>query len=187
VNSKIKPKADSKSTAHVGLEKVLFDVPVYRLSKQKYESQQNDYIRKEIEENGGKYANDAYRLYPELKTSDESHLWANYGGCWLFNEIVGFIRLYFYSGEIRGEYWHVSAKIIVRTRRKIFYPLGQDLGFGERIPYGSSNSEIYERIGFFLDRAQREKNLKNRHVDRSVFDNIGQHVFWKNMLKVGSL
>jgi len=99
-----------KSTALVGLEKVFFDVPVYRLSKEEYESQQKDFIQKELKQCGGKYAEEAYRRYPELKSKTESDLWENYGGCWLFNEIIGFIRLYFFFSEIRGEYWHTSAK-----------------------------------------------------------------------------
>jgi hypothetical protein len=172
-----------KSTALVGLEKVFFDVPVYRLSKEEYESQQKDFIQKELKQCGGKYAEEAYRRYPELKSKTESDLWENYGGCWLFNEIIGFIRLYFFFSEIRGEYWHTSAQKIVRTRRKVFYPKGNDFGFGECIPHGSSNVEIYKHIGMFLDRVQMGKEFKRRYVDKSVLENIGKHINWNKLIE----
>jgi len=182
---KVKGKTgdDSKSTALVGMGKVFFDVPVYRLSKEEYELHQNEFIQKELKQCGGKYAEEAYRRYPELKTETESGLWKNYGGCWLFNEIVGFIRLYFFLSEIRGEYWLTSAKKIVRTRRKVFYPPGTDFGFGERIPPGSSNFEIYRRIEMFLGRIKREKKFKRRYVDKSVLENIGLHINWNKLLE----
>ena len=183
MKAKRKNGEKSKSTALVGMEKVFFDVPVYRLSKQEYELQQNDFIQKELKRCGGKYADEAYRRYPELKKSTESGLWGNYGGCWLFNEIVGFIRLYFFFSEIRGEYWHTSAKKIVRTRHKFFYPVGSGFGFGEKIPQGSSNMEIANRIGIFLDRVQMEKELKRRYVDRSVLENIWRHTSWNELVK----
>ena len=183
MKAKRKKGGNSKSTALVGLEKVFFDVPVYRLAKDEYELQQNEFVQKELKQSGGKYAEEAYRRYPELKVQTESHLWKSYGGCWLFNEIVGFIRLYFFFSEIRGEYWHTSAQRIVRTRRKIYNPIGIDFGFGERISHGSSNAEIYKRIGMFLRRVQKEKKFKERYVDKSVLENIGRHINWSGLLK----
>ena len=77
------------------LGKIFFDVPVYRLPKAKYEAQQDAYVQKIILV-GDRYVQENYRAHPEQKEYMERHLRGSYGGCWLFNEIIGFIRLYFY-------------------------------------------------------------------------------------------
>ncbi len=173
----------SKATASVGSQKVLFDVPVYRLTKEKYESQQTDFIEKEQKLCEGKYGEEAHRRYPELKIQTESHLWKNFGGNWLYNEIIGFVRLFFFFNEIRGEYFQVEAKRIVRTRRKSFLPIGYEETYPERIPQGSSNQQIFQLILKFLGRIQHEKKLKNRYVDTSILENIGPHVNWNALLE----
>ncbi len=46
------------------------------------------------------------------------HLNNKYGGTWEFNEVIGHIKLHFLGNQIRGEYWKVNAKRIVKTRSK---------------------------------------------------------------------
>ena len=52
----------------------------------------------------------------------------SYGGPWIFNEIVGYIRLHFMGNQVRGEYFAVQRKRIVRTRRKQLEFLDWNLG-----------------------------------------------------------
>jgi len=176
-------KSKRDSTAYVGSIKILYDVPVYRLPKDKYESQQKAFIERELKINGGKFGEEMYRCFPDVKTKDENHLWKIYGGNWIFNEIIGFIRLFFLSTQIRGEYWPIIAKKITRTRRKIFRPLGHEITHPETIPPGSSNQDIYNLILKFLTRTQCEKELKKRHVYTSLLENIGPYVDWNALLE----
>jgi hypothetical protein len=161
--------------------KIIFDIPVYRLTKEKYESEQNLFIQREMSE-GGENVQKMYHRHPDVKRQDENRLWESYGGSWLFNEIIGFIRLFFLSEQIRGEYIHVEAKKIVRTRKKVFGPLGYEVTSPERVSAGSSNREIFNLILKYLKRAQNEKELKSRCVDTSVFKNIGPHTDWNALL-----
>lgn len=180
-------RGDSKpddSTARFGLkEKIFFDVPVYRLTKEEYESRQKDFIQKEQKKWGGKNLEEFYRLNPEYRARDESHLWNIYGGDWLFNEIVGFIRLFFCSTQIRGHYYGTNAKRIRRTRRKVFKPIGHEVTFPETIRQGNSNQEIFSLILKFLSRAQSEKELKNRYIYTSILENVGPHIDWNALLQ----
>ncbi len=173
----------SKSSAYIGSSKILLDVPVYRVSKEKYELRQREFITKQLKLNAGQYGEEAYRRYPELKTQTESHLWNNYGGNWLYNEIIGFIRLFFLFNQVRGEYFSVEAKRIVRTRRKVFRPLGYEVTTPENISVGSSSHEIFDRIRIFLSRAQNEKELKKHFIDSSILENIGAHIDWNALLE----
>jgi hypothetical protein len=174
---------DVKSTAFVGSQKILFDVPVYRLSREKYELQQTKFIERELKNSGGRYWEEACRRSPELKVQAEGHLWNIYGGSWLYNEIIGFIRLFFLSEQIRGEYYRVEAKKIIRTRRKVFRPLASEVTSPEKVSLGSSNQEIFGKIRNYLLRVQNEKELKKHYIDASVLENVGLHIDWSALLK----
>jgi hypothetical protein len=160
--------------------KIFFDIPVYRLTAEIYESEQNSFIQHELSE-GGAIVQEMYRREPEQKSRMEQHLWEIFGGCWRFNEIVGFIRLHFFFTQIRGEYWRVTAKKIVRTRKKCFAFFDPKVTHEEEIPQGSTNAEIFELIQKYLARAQNERNLKKFFIDSSVFENIGPFVDWNGL------
>lgn len=113
----------------------------------------------------------------------EQHFLEIYGGHWRFNEIIGFIRLYFFFTQIRGEYWRVTAKKIMRTRKKLFTYSSHNVTIEEEIPAISTNAEIYALIQKYLVRAQNQNNLKKFHIDKSVFENIGPHVDWNGLRK----
>ncbi len=120
-----------------------------------------------------------YLRSPDIAERMKSHLWLTYGGPWLFNEIIGFIRLYFFFTQIRGEYWRIDAKKIVRSRKKVFLFREWKVTYEEEIPPGSSSEDIFELLMNYLARAQAD--LKNRYVDTSIFTRIGQYVDWKSL------
>ncbi len=163
--------------------KIFFDVPVYRLTKGKYESDQRAFIQREMSADGNRNVQEMYRRHPDVKRQAENHLWESYGGSWLFNEIIGFIRLFFLSDQIRGEYFHLQAKKIVRTRRKVFGPLGVEITAPRKTPQNSSNQEIFYHIRNFLSRAQNESELKKHYIDTSVLEYIGPHMDWNALLE----
>jgi hypothetical protein len=163
--------------------KIFFDVPVYRLTKEKYESEQRAFIQREMSADGNRNVQEMYRRHPDVKRTTENHLWESYGGSWLFNEIIGFIRLFLLSDQIRGEYFHVKAKKVVRTSRKIFGPLGIEITAPRRIPQKSSNQKIFSHIRNFLSRAQNESELKKYYIDTSVLEYIGPHMNWNALLE----
>jgi len=162
------------------LMKTFFDIPVYRIPQEKYESEQNSFIQHEMSE-GGEIVQEMYRREPEQKTRMEQHLWKTYGGCWRFNEIIGFIRLHFFFTQIRGEYWRVTAKKIVRTRKKCFAFLDLKVTYEEEIPPGSTNAEVFALIQKYLARAQNERYVRKFFIDTSVFENIGPFVDWNGL------
>jgi hypothetical protein len=178
-------KPEPTSTNHGCLGEIWFDVPVYRLTKEEYELEQKSFVRREISKHGYN-AQEMYRRDPKEKEQMEKHLREVCGGCWLFNEIIGFIRLYFLSTQIRGEYWGVDAQRITRTRRKVFRFFELKVTFEEEIPAESTNEEIFNLILKYLERAQNECSLKDRYVDKSVFEYIGRHVDWNGLLQDSS-
>lgn len=160
--------------------KTFYDIPVYRLAQQKYETDIQSYIDLHMfgateEERESRRV--FYKKDPDRKLRIQDHLWKNFGGAWQFNEIIGYIRLYFSGSQILGEYWQIDAKRIVKTRRKRFVFTTYKIAPERDIPADSTNQEIYEIIMEYLNEARTE--LKSRFVDISLFETIGPFIDWR--------
>lgn len=163
--------------------KYFFDVPVYRISPERYKRDMAIYL-----EDGmyGKSPNIDYQLKafherePSMKRQFECHLINQYGGSWVYNEIIGWIQLHFLGTQIRGEYWAVDAKRITRTRKKIFEFKSWKLVPEHDVPDTATNTEIFGIIQNYLVECQKE--LKHRYIDTSRLELIGRYVDWRLLI-----
>jgi hypothetical protein len=155
------------------------DVPVYRLEREKYYSERTEFVDKTMypDEDARKH----YESHYDSKVRFQDHLETSFGGCWEYNEIIGYIRLHFLGSQIRGEYFAVNAKRIIRTRKKIFTYRTHKLAPEESISFLTSSAEIADAISRYIETCATE--LPNRYVDRSVFDAVARHVDWLGMAK----
>jgi hypothetical protein len=167
--------------------KVFFDIPIYRVTRSKYESEQRSFIQREMLADGDRNVQEMHRRNPSHKKFMENHFWEIYGGCWRFNEIIGFIRLHFFFTQIRGEYWRVTAKRITRTRKKVFALFDHKVTLEKKVPARSTNRKIYSLIQKYLTRAQNERHLRKFYVDKSVFENVGPYIDWNALMKLNNL
>ena len=104
-----------------------------------------------------------------------------YGGSWQYNEIVGWVQLFFLGSQIRGEYWGVDAKRITRTRKKQFEFKSLKLVPEIDIPHAATNSEIFGVVQDYLSECQ--KKLKHRYIDTSRLELIGPYVDWRRLIE----
>jgi hypothetical protein len=144
-----------------------FDVPVYRLPLAEYDRQQKAFIDKA-----------SAHIAPN-QAALRQHLWERYGGCWLFNEIVGYIRLHFLGSQIRGEYFAVNRRRIVRTRKKQFEYLTHKLAPEVSIKQPIGDQTIEAAIRQYLSDCQRE--LTQRHVDTKTLEVLAKHIKWYDL------
>jgi hypothetical protein len=157
---------------------------VYRLAQAKYEADQEAHVQKQMDKlTQDYYVKKMYADDPQEESQMRDHLRTNYGGRWHFNEIIGYIRLYFYGTQVRGEWWRISAKRVTRTRTKRFEWRHWKVVYEEEIPPDSSSAQIYALILRYLARAQQNEHLQRFHVDTSVFERIGPHVDWRAAFK----
>jgi hypothetical protein len=175
VKDKCQLKSKPRPVNQGYLGKIIFDVPVYRLSQPEYEAKQEQYVRQNLAE-GEPYPDSKGKLWWQTRFAE------NYGGFWQFNEIIGFIRLFFYGTQIRGEYWRVNAKRLVRTRNKTFVFRELNVTFGEQIPPRSSNKRIFNLILKYLKRAESDCFFRGQFIDTSILEYIGPYVDWKSLL-----
>jgi hypothetical protein len=84
-----------------------------------------------------------------------------YGGAWSFNEIIGYIQLHFLGWQIRGDYWRVAAKRIVRTRKKLLKWCTHKLASERDLPGDSSNAEIFRIVRSYVASCAEESFVNN--------------------------
>jgi hypothetical protein len=159
------------------------DIPVYRLSEDRYYSEMHLFIDEKMYPGPPEHDEIMKRFHsrsPDQERSFREHLRAYYGGAWDYNEIIGYIQLHFLGTQIRGEYWQIKGKRIQRTRRKVFEWRTWKLAHEIDISTGASNSEIYALIREYLADCARE--LKGRHIDVRRLEAIGPYVDWRGLL-----
>ena len=156
-----------------------YDLPVYRLSSKAYYAARDKYVDEVLFPPGS--PNEAAlrereKRDPRVNDGFRDHLQRAYGGCWEFNEIIGHIRLHFLGSQVRGEYFAVARKRIVRTRTKTFeyraWKLAPEVEIEQ--PYGTR--EVLYAVNEYIADCKRE--LPKRFIDTSRFDSIAPFVDW---------
>ena len=165
------------------VEKYFFDIPVYRVPRERYYKDLDTYIKKQM--SGGAPSHNEikkkfYEEHPERERFIKDYCRKKYGGAWEYNEIIGWILLHFLGSQIRGEFFRVEAKRIVRTRKKVFEWYDWKLAPEIDIPEEANNTKIFHLIKEYLSVC--EKELKGRYLDTSRLDLIGSYVDWRSLL-----
>ena len=163
-------------------EKFFYDVPVYRLTEEKYYRDGEKYVEEALFPQGLPFRDELIlldRADPDLNLHARAHLWKSYGGSWLYNEIIGYIRLHFLGTQVRGEYYAVCRRRIVRTRRKVLEFHTWKLAPEREIPNSASSEQIYSIILDYINSCRGE--LNHRYVDTSGLERIGPYVDWKSL------
>lgn len=109
-----------------------------------------------------------------------ARLAASYGGAWRFNEIVGYIRLYFLGTQIRGEHHGVYKSRIVRTMTKPFEFIHWKLAPEIEIPHPITDEGIFRAVLEYVDDCRKE--LPRRHIDSTSLMVLGKHLRWRELL-----
>lgn len=143
-----------------------YDLPVYRLDEASYYKGRQAYIDRFARPIG----------IAKLDAAIEDHLQRAHGGPWRFNEVIGHIRLYFLGSPVRGEYFAVERRRVVRTRTKTLYWQTWKLAPEVEIAPPYTGSEVWAAIS--SDLAQCRKEVRGRFIDSSLLDQISTYVDW---------
>lgn len=150
------------------MEKVFFEIPVYKSSEEQYHKKLNAFLephQESIKKNI--WLEDYYRK--------------SFGGTWLYNGIIGYRRLYIFMGnQIRIEYWQIDGKNLSTIKRKVFKYNSQNFCTEIHLTHRQSNQQILVKINAVISEAKVK--LKKWHIDTSTFDEIAKHVDWKELI-----
>jgi hypothetical protein len=164
-------------------KRYFFDLPIYRLLEGDYNQQLDAYVEGALygrtEEERSRFAG-RFRGREGLEASTRDYYWKDFGGPWQFNEVIGYVRLYFFGRQIRGELWWVDAKRIVRTRRKLYFMHDLSTASPVRVPPGSDDGAVYNLILTFVDRVRQR--LGKRYLETTLLETVGPYVRWSSLL-----
>ena len=164
-------------------ERYFFDVPVYRLPEDKYYREMEQHVDRTLFPPEDSLSNSLREMDISGavdNTALRGHIAKKYGGCWLFNEIVGYIRLFFLGSQVRGEYFAIGQQRMHRTRHKIFELKSLKLAPEVEIVDLTSNAAIFSAVLEYLSHCRKE--LKGRHIDSTSFEEFGRFVDWQSFL-----
>lgn len=160
--------------------KYFFDVPIYRISESQYYRERDAYIEGELFPKDSPYVDvlrAADKADPSRNVAISDHFRRSYGGCWQFNEIIGYIRLHFLGSQVRGEYYGVNKKRIVRTRTKTLEYRTWKLAPEVEVPQPITREGVLAAVREYLEDCKKE--LPKRYIDTEQFDVIAKHVDWR--------
>jgi len=159
------------------------DLPVYRLPREDYYKARDEYVENALFPPGTRQA-ESFRSMaitnPDSLVAWRSRLQDSYGGCWEFNEIIGYIRLHFLGTQVRGEYFGSSKKRIVRTRKKLLEYRTWKLAPEVFIESPQGNGEIVAAVREYIEDCRRE--LPRRYIDASMFEAMALYINWAALL-----
>ncbi|OHA62487.1 MAG: hypothetical protein A2117_01865 [Candidatus Wildermuthbacteria bacterium GWA2_46_15] len=150
-------------------ERYFFDTPVFRCGKERWNLEQEDQKRKFVQNIVGKnkeiakHEIDFVEKYFRTKRAS-----------YFYGEMVGMIRLYALSQQIRGELFFVEQRISKSLKNKKWKYFGKLFEF--MIFETFTNRIIF---GLILKRLREENQkdlLKNRFIDIEAFDHSGKYI-----------
>ena len=83
-------------------ERYFFDLPVYRIPQDRCDGQSAADVEAQLDNMRRSVA--GYEPSQQTKLRIQDHQYQTYGP-WVFNEIIGYIRLYFLGNQVRGKYF----------------------------------------------------------------------------------
>lgn len=161
-----------------------YDIPVYRLPAERYYRERDEYMDRVLFPEGSpdtQSRREREAADPNCYLAMRDHLQRTYGGCWDFNEIIGYIRLHFLGSQVRGEYFAVRRKHVVRTRTRVLEYCTWKLAPEVEIPYPFTSEGIHGAILDYLTACRKE--LPRRYVDTELFEALGKHVDWLGFME----
>jgi hypothetical protein len=154
----------------------LYDLPIYRLSRKKYDQDMQARLKRAVEPWRQATGNEPPREVVDW-TSQRQH---EAFGPWEFNEIIGYIRIYVLGSQVRGEHFSAEKARNPLGRRRVFVlkslKLASEVEIGDFGRAFSSN-DVWEAIQKYIVRCQKE--LRNgRLIDDKLLRAIGPHTDW---------
>lgn len=176
--------ANTKLGISIVAARYFYDIPVYRLPEKRYYRERDEYIEGVLfpkDSPDSQSLRQGEAANPNCNIAIRDHLQHSYGGCWTFNEIIGYVRLHLLGSQVRGEYFAVRKKRIVRTRKKLLEYRTWKLAPEVEIPFPLTSHGIYGAVLEYL--ADCRKRLPGRYVDTELFEVIGKHVDWLGLME----
>ena len=157
-------------------ETSIIDVPVYRLSPEQHEAA--------LEKAADRFVGDIMdnpSVPHHMVNSERQRFRHEKAAPWLFNEVVGWVRVYALGTQIRGQtYFAVGKKLCLAPQKRRIRDRGK--AFEKNFHPDDSNEDIGASVLAAVERLKRERLFKRRYIDVTCLLSQCQYFNWRRVL-----
>ena len=161
-------------------ERYFFEIPIYRVKRLTFQAQfekdQASHLDRQRALGG---------VLPGQLRDWESMVrdryWASYGAPWRFNQVVGWVRLFWLGSQLRGDLWLVRARRYSRRMAHKQFTL-EGKAFEIWIDEDEADSEILAQLRQEFVELERAFKSRRLVLDLECFDNLAPHVRWRTLM-----
>jgi hypothetical protein len=166
------------------MENYFFELPIYRCSEEKYLEEMEQLRRRinsEVPDVKG---------YEKETEETKIYLFHRQSYNYNYNEVIGWLKLYVFGNQIRGEYHfecdpndkrRTKKRIDKGIRKKQFEYFGK--AFESSFYKHESSEQIFETIIEEIEYLMKnETPFKGKVIDITKFEQIGKFVDWRRLL-----
>lgn len=157
------------------IEPHFFEIPIYRCDIDTHTSEMEAMKKKYVNPDWEETAPESYQNMIYYFERDKWYPWR-------YNEVIGWICLYIFGNQVRGDLWFEDSKRIGKgVRKKKFIYYGK--AFEVSIYKDWTSEQIFNKIIDQLEALKRsDTTFKKRHIDVKAFKIIGEFVDWKALV-----
>ncbi|HLF79548.1 MAG TPA: hypothetical protein VJB57_18865 [Dehalococcoidia bacterium] len=100
---------------------------------------------------------------------------------WKYNEIIGWIQVWVFETQIRGEGHVVAERKSKFMKKKTFLRVGKVFEF-EAAPADSSDN-IFTKVVLELEKVPHQRLFKGAYVDLDLFRQVGLYLPWRELVR----
>jgi len=159
------------------IEKHILDIPIYRCNRENFyaaDKAAKEKFLSDIPGSGEEFPNSYRRIDNQYE--------ALFCFPWVFNDIIGWIRLKGTRLSINADLFFVTSRRIRRRPKSKTFKFRGEL-FKLNVQFAESNYDIFNQVLEELKELYEIKYLKKRFIDLEVFYNIGPHLDWIALMK----
>jgi hypothetical protein len=120
-------------------------------------------------------------LSPDQAAQPRRNYFNTYGGPWLYNQTVGWLRLFVLGTQIRGDLWMSARKRFVRRSIRDLRPLTGDY-FNVQCSASQSSDEIRRAVESELLEFERTYRRGRLVLDLECFCEVAPHIDWRSLV-----
>jgi len=164
-------------------ERYFFEIAIYRISYEQFNKNYDIAIKHHLQ-NFQELSCLSLDKIPESNLLyTKQHFWETYGGPWNYNQVIGWIRLFIFGSQIRGELWKMTGKNFTRKTRNQIQFMGKI--FEIDCITGENSEQILKKLDNELDQIQKGLGKKKRILDLQCFKNLASYIDWRKLV-IGS-
>ena len=159
---------------------MIFEIPIYRCDAETFyqeaQLEKEQALKYVFGPDREKYRKDNPEIYEEMASRIEAHRFYPRA----YNDVVGWLRLYIFDTQIRGELFWIRSRRIRRDHKRRYTWVGK--AFEARVGSGDSSSAIYELIMAEIQGVSSCQRYRKRVFDLTAFNNVGPLINWRKLV-----